>query len=151
LRYLTKTREETQRLGQALARALRAGDVLLLSGELGAGKSELARGIARGLGVEGPVPSPTFTLLNIYEEGRVALHHFDWYRADDPEEISAAGLEEYIQGEWISLIEWHERAPYLCPERHLLVEIRALDGDTRQITLSPQGGFRDLELREGDI
>ncbi len=151
MRYHTKSREETQRLGQALAQVLRPGDVLLLSGELGAGKSELARGIARGLGVTGPVPSPTFTLLNIYEEGRLPLHHFDWYRADDPEEISAAGLEEYIQGEWVSLIEWHERAPYLCPERHLLVEIKTLDETSRLITLRPQGGFRELGLREEDL
>ena len=148
MQYKTRTVAETHALGGRLAQRLAPGDVVLLAGELGAGKSELARGIARGLGITGPIPSPTFTLLNIYGEGRVPLHHFDWYRAEDPEEISAAGLEEYIEGGWISLIEWHERAPGMCPEKHLLVEITALADGSRHISLKPQGGFRDLALME---
>lgn len=148
MRFKAETVSDIHALGERLAKRLLPGDVLLLTGELGAGKSELARGIARGLGITGPVPSPTFTLLNIYDTGRIPLHHFDWYRAEDPEEISAAGLEEYIQGDWISLIEWHERAPRLCPDRRLMVTVTALDDGARLITFVPQGGFRDLRLEE---
>lgn len=146
--FKTTTRDETLALGERLAQHLLPGDVLLLMGGLGAGKSELARGIARGLGISGPVPSPTFVLLNIYGTGRVPLHHFDWYRAQDAEELLAAGLEEYIQGDWITLIEWHERAPSLCPEKHLLVRVDQAGGDIRMITLISAGGFRDLGLSE---
>lgn len=148
MRFQTESRDETLKLGQRLADVLQPGDVLLLSGELGAGKSELARGIARGLGITGPVPSPTFTLLNIYDAGRIPLHHFDWYRAEDQEELLMSGLEEYIEGDWITLIEWHERAPELCPDRHLLVEITPMGEHRRQISLRPQGGFRELSLKE---
>ncbi len=141
----TNTKEETQALGERLAQSLLPGDVVLLSGELGAGKSELARGIARGLGIRGPVPSPTFTFLNLYDTGRFPLHHFDWYRAQDEEELLAAGLEEYIQGDWITLIEWHQRAPGLCPEKHLLIEIAMAGDSSRLITFKPNGGFRALD------
>ena len=148
MQFKTETSADTRALGERLAKRLLPGDVLLLSGELGAGKSELARGIARGLGITGPIPSPTFTLLNIYDTGRIPLHHFDWYRAEDPEELLAAGLEEYIRGGWVTLIEWHERAPGLCPEKHLLVEIKAADDNARLISLIPQGGFRQLDMGE---
>ena len=77
---LCPDRESTQALGARLAPTLRAGDVILLSGDMGAGKSEFARGVARGLGIACAVPSPSFTILNVYEEGRVPLYHFDWYR-----------------------------------------------------------------------
>ncbi|MDD4080273.1 MAG: tRNA (adenosine(37)-N6)-threonylcarbamoyltransferase complex ATPase subunit type 1 TsaE [Eubacteriales bacterium] len=146
--FKTTTRNETLAMGGRLAERLMPGDVLLLSGDLGAGKSELARGIARGLGIAGPVPSPTFSFLIIYDTGRVSLHHFDWYRAQDEEEIMAAGLEEYIQGDWITLIEWHERAPGLCPKKHLLVQVDQAGEETRLITFVPMGGFRDLGLME---
>lgn len=151
MQFITETKDKTQALGKRLAKQLRPGDVVLLSGELGAGKSEMARGIARGLGVEGPVPSPTFTLLNIYQTGSTALHHFDWYREEDQEALMAAGLEEYIQGDWISLIEWHERALGLCPARHLLIDIEVTGEHTRLISISPQGGFRTIVMGEEDL
>jgi len=143
--FKTTTSDETLDLGERLAQHLMPGDVLLLTGGLGAGKSELARGIARGLGISGAVPSPTFMLLNIYDTGCVPLHHFDWYRAQDAEELLAAGLEEYIQGDWITLIEWHQRAPGLCPEKHLLIEIAMAGDSSRLITFKPNGGFRALD------
>ena len=75
---ITHSAQETRRLGMRLAERLRRGDTVLLEGEMGAGKSELARGIARGLGISGPVPSPSFTILNAYDEGSIPLYHFDW-------------------------------------------------------------------------
>ena len=83
----TNSAEETRALGEKLAERLQAGDVVTLEGELGAGKSELARGIARGLGVAETVTSPSFTILNVYESGRVPLYHFDWYRLESEEEL----------------------------------------------------------------
>ena len=95
---LCPDRESTQALGARLAPTLRAGDVILLSGNIGAGKSEFARGVARGLGIACAVPSPSFTILNVYEEGRVPLYHFDWYRIGDESELTDMGLDEYIGG-----------------------------------------------------
>lgn len=144
---LTTSAEETRRLGSSLASLLGKGDVILLSGSLGAGKSELARGIARGLEVGEPVTSPTFTLLNVYQTKQgVPLHHFDWYRINDPEELLVAGLDEFIGGDSITLIEWHERAPDLIPPAHLAVTITPLAGDYRQIDIQKSAAFRALDL-----
>ena len=138
---ITHSAAETRALGARLARVLRPGDTVLLEGGLGAGKSELARGVARGLGVSSPVPSPSFTILNVYDEGRVPLYHFDWYRIESPEEISEMGMEEQIGGDGIALIEWSGRAKECLPARALRVDIRVVDDETREITFSPLGGF----------
>ena len=121
---LCPDRESTQALGARLAPTLRAGDVILLSGDMGAGKSEFARGVARGLGIACAVPSPSFTILNVYEEGRVPLYHFDWYRIGDESELTDMGLDEFIGGNGVTLIEWHERASDLLPETALEVRLR---------------------------
>lgn len=132
---------ETRNIGNRLAGQLRAGDVVLLSGDLGAGKSEFARGIARGLGITDAVPSPSFTILNVYTQGRVPLYHFDWYRINTPEELSEMGAEEQIGTDGIALIEWSENAPEYIPEKHLTVEIKVIDENTREINIIPYGGF----------
>lgn len=138
---VTRSAAETQALGKRLAALLQPGDTVLLQGDLGAGKSELARGIARGLGVAGPIPSPSFTILNAYDEGRVPLYHFDWYRIEDEEEIAQMGLEEHIGGDGIALIEWSENGSAFVPERALKITIRSAGEETREIALSPLGGF----------
>lgn len=147
---LTGSAAQTRRLGRRLSQQLQDGDVLLLTGDLGAGKSELMRGVAEGLGIEGPIPSPTFTLLNLYQTGRLRLHHFDWYRLQDAEEIEAAGLVEMIGGEGLTAIEWHERAPELLPEDCLEIEINQLDDQRRQIAFLPRAGFRGLDWQALD-
>lgn len=138
---ITHSAEETRNLGKRLAAELRPGDVVLLKGDLGAGKSEFSRGIARGLGITGPVPSPSFTILNAYDEGRIPLYHFDWYRLESAEEIYEMGMEEQLGGDGIALIEWFEKAMECVPSRALLVEIHTIDEETREITFLPQGGF----------
>ncbi len=101
---------ETEAFGESLARVAQAGWVYGLSGDLGAGKTALVRGFARGLGCAGRVHSPTFALLNEYEGGRLRLFHLDLYRLNSPEEIRAAGLEEYVtQPEGVAVVEWIER------------------------------------------
>ena len=146
--YQTNSEQETFDFGAALGAGLQAGDCVLLSGDLGAGKSEFSRGVARGLGVTGPVPSPSFTILNVYEAGRIPLYHFDWYRIGDAQELYDAGLDEMIGGDGASLIEWAERAPECVPPAHLRVDIRKGEGDERTVALTCVGGFHPISLKE---
>lgn len=146
---LTHSPAETRALGASLARQLLPGDVLLLEGDLGAGKSELTRGIAGGLGVSGPIASPSFTILNVYEEGRVPLYHFDWYRLTSPEELWDMGLDEYLGGDGIAVVEWPARCPEAIPADHLLVRIVPVDETTRDITWTPRGSFH--AIKEEDL
>ena len=142
----TNSPAETRALGCHLAAQLRPGDVLLLLGDLGAGKSELTRGIARGLGVSSPVASPSFTILNVYDEGRIPLYHFDWYRLNSAEELYEMGMDEYLGGDGVAVVEWPSRCPEAVPEKHLEVRIDPMDDCAREIALIPRGGFRELSL-----
>ena len=109
MKYITKSEADTLRFAGRLSSMLNAGDSVLLHGDLGAGKSVFARGVARGLEITGAMPSPTFTLLIPYE-GKKKLYHFDLYRLNDPDEFYAAGLDEFIGGDGVALIEWPEMA-----------------------------------------
>ena len=142
----TNSPAETRALGGRLAALLRPGDVLLLLGDLGAGKSELTRGIARGLGVTSPVASPSFTILNVYDEGRIPLYHFDWYRLNSAEELYEMGMDEYLGGDGVAVVEWPSRCPEAVPEKYLEVRIDSVDDCAREIVLTPRGGFRELSL-----
>lgn len=146
LNYTTHSEMETERIATALAAQLRPGDVLLLRGELGAGKTVFARGIARGLGITGPISSPTFTLLNCHEAA-VPLHHFDLYRLEDADEFYAAGLQDAIGAPAVAIIEWPERAEEAMPVAHLEIQITygPQDGE-RIIDILPVGGFREVAL-----
>lgn len=141
---------QTRAIGQQLAQHLREGDVLLLLGDLGAGKSELTRGIAQGLGVTATVASPSFTILNVYDEGRVPLYHFDWYRLNDVEELYEMGMDEYLGGDGVAVVEWPSQCPEAVPERYLEVKITPLSETERDITLTPCGDFRTMTLEAND-
>ncbi len=143
---ITNSAAETRELGKRLAEKLKAGDVILLTGELGAGKSELARGIAKGLGVAETVTSPSFTILNVYESGRTPLYHFDWYRLESEEELYELGMDEYLGGDGIALVEWPERCPDANPADCLRVRITAEGENTRKIEAEPNGSFRKIIL-----
>jgi len=140
----TESAAETRKLGERLADRLGPGDVILLEGELGAGKSELARGIAKGLGVAETVTSPSFTILNVYGSGRVPLYHFDWYRLESEEELYELGMDEYLGGDGIALVEWPGRCPEAVPEDCLLIRIEAESENVRRIQASPVGVFREI-------
>ena len=140
----TNSAEETRQLGEKLAEELRAGDVILLEGPLGAGKSELARGVARGLGVRETVTSPSFTILNVYESGRVPLYHFDWYRLESAEELYEMGMEEYLGGDGIALVEWPGRCPEALPADFLMIEILPGEENERTLRTVRHGSFRKL-------
>ncbi|MDB6016939.1 MAG: tRNA ((37)-N6)-threonylcarbamoyltransferase complex ATPase subunit type 1 TsaE [Pedosphaera sp.] len=107
--YISHSADETLALGETWGRTAVSGLVIGLSGDLGAGKTQLAKGIALGLGITGRVHSPTFTLVNEYSGGRLPLFHLDLYRLDTPDQIIAAGLEEYFQPPGVTVIEWAER------------------------------------------
>lgn len=141
--HITQTREDTQNLGMQLAATLKRGDVVLMTGDMGAGKSEFSRGVARGLGITCAVPSPSFTILNVYEEGRIPLFHFDWYRIGDESELTDMGLDEYVGGDGVALIEWHERAPYLIPETALEVRLEPQEDGSRRITYIAHGSWEE--------
>ena len=133
---VTNSAEETRALGEKLASGLKPGDVVLLKGELGAGKSELTRGIARGLGVTETVTSPSFTILNVYESGRYPLYHFDWYRLESAEELYELGMDEYLGGDGIAVVEWAERCPEAIPETYMQIGITATGEEQRQFVIS---------------
>ena len=143
---ISESREDTEKFGRELAKHLRAGDTVLLDGPMGAGKSELARGIARGLGITGSVPSPSFTILNCYSAGSIPLYHFDWWRVGDESELYDIGAEEYIGGDGICLIEWFEKGPSLLPENALKIMIRPTGDEEREIETVSLGNFRNITL-----
>lgn len=107
--YISHSPAETAALGQQWGRAAASGLVIGLSGDLGAGKTQFVKGLARGLGITARVHSPTFALVNIYSGGRLALFHLDLYRLETPQQIAGAGLEEYLSPAGVAVVEWAER------------------------------------------
>lgn len=147
--FKTSCEAQTSAFAGRLAQMLRAGDTVLLHGDLGVGKSVFARGVARALDIHGAMPSPTFTLLIPYE-GRIRLYHFDLYRLNDPDEFYAAGLDEFIGADGIALVEWPEMAE-LAPQVCLEVTIeRGESDDDRSIRIENYGveGFDADQLAE---
>jgi len=128
----------TRRVGERIGRLLEPGDVVLLSGDLGAGKTVLAQGIGRGLGVKDPIKSSSFVLMNQYEGGRVSLYHADLYRLEDPDRVVELALEE-LAADGVLAVEWPERAPGRFPPDHLLVHIAYGGGEHREIEISGEG------------
>lgn len=140
----THSPRETQALGAALGKSAQSGDLLLLCGDLGSGKTCLTQGIARGLKVADAVRSPTFVLATEYT-GRLPLYHVDLYRLDDIREVDDLGLDDYIEGEGVCVVEWADKAMPFFPEEHLLVEVEATSNKAfssnkeRTIRITPYG------------
>ena len=107
--FISHSPAETEALGEAWGHAAESGSVIGLSGDLGAGKTQLVKGLARGLGITACVHSPTFTLMHEYRGGRLRLFHLDLYRLETREQIAAAGLEDYLEPDGVTVIEWAER------------------------------------------
>jgi tRNA threonylcarbamoyladenosine biosynthesis protein TsaE len=138
LDFISHSEAQTRRLGARLAPLLNPGDVLALTGELGTGKTRWVQGVCQGLAVAGPVSSPTFTLVNEYE-GRYPVYHIDLYRLEQSSEVLSFGLEDYLYGTGITLIEWAERAAHFLPADYLAVELYHLEDTKRRIVLKPHG------------
>jgi len=138
----SRSAEETQALGERFGRSLQPGDIVLLFGGLGAGKTTFTQGIARALGHDDFIRSPTFTLVNEYA-GKVPIYHIDLYRLDDSEAIRALGIEEYLYGDGVTIIEWAEKlfaqgAPGFGIDRRYEVEIAPGPGNGRTIDIRPR-------------
>ena len=140
--YETNSPEETFALAKQLGEAAQAGTVFTLTGDLGVGKTVFAQGLADGLGITEPINSPTFTIVQVYEEGRLPFYHFDVYRIGDVEEMEEIGYEDYFYGDGVCLVEWAELIGEILPQRRtqILVEKDLEKGfDYRRITLEEVG------------
>lgn len=132
--------EQTLYCGRLLGLLLDVGDVVGLIGELGAGKTTLTQGIAKGLGVGNDcyVTSPTFTIMNEYK-GRIPVYHLDFYRIESPLEIDNLGLEEYLPGEGVTIIEWAEKIEKFLPKEHLMIMLDHVDDNVRNLNMRSIG------------
>ena len=135
----TNSPEETFRVGKELGEKAYAGQVFTLTGDLGVGKTVFTQGLAKGLGIEEPVNSPTFTIIQEYDGGRLPFYHFDVYRIGDVEEMEEVGFDDYVMGEGVSLIEWADLIREIRPEKRteILIEKDLERGfDYRRITVA---------------
>ena len=140
--------KDTYELGEKIGQMAKPGMVISLTGDLGVGKTVFTQGLAKGLGIEEPVNSPTFTIVQVYEEGRLPLYHFDVYRIGDIEEMDEIGYEDYFYGEGVCLIVWADLIREILPEQMCRVTIeKDLEKgfDYRKITLE---GFKGIEEQE---
>ena len=138
--------ESTAELGNRIGRQVAAGDVICLNGDLGVGKTVFTQGFAKGLGISEPVNSPTFTLIQEYDEGRIPLYHFDVYRISGPWDMDDLGYEDYFFGNGVCLVEWGCLIEELLPNNTIMITIeKDLDKgfDYRRITIS-----KDFELED---
>ncbi len=138
----TRSPEETFETGRKLGEKAVPGQVFTLMGDLGVGKTVFTQGLARGLGIQEPVSSPTFTIVQVYEEGRLPFYHFDVYRIGDVEEMVEVGYDDYIMGDGVSLIEWADLIEEILPEKRTEVRIeKDLEQgfDYRKITIRELG------------
>jgi len=131
---LTRSPEETKDLGRKIGKLLEPRDILLLIGELGAGKTTLIQGLAEGVGVIDYITSPTFVLINEYQ-GRIPFYHVDLYRLTEKIHIQDLGIEEYFAGSGVTVVEWAERLGKLTPEKYVKIEIQRLSENERKILI----------------
>lgn len=138
----TRSAKETYALGEKIGSQAKAGEVYTLVGDLGVGKTVFTQGLAKGLKITEPISSPTFTIVQVYEEGRLPFYHFDVYRIGDIEEMDEIGFEDYVYGEGVSLIEWANLIEEILPERRteITIEKDLEQGfDYRRITIEKRG------------
>ena len=133
---ITTNAQQTQDFAEQFSTTLIGGETILLNGDLGAGKTHFVKGVAKGLGIDDVITSPTFALHNQYNGGRLVLNHFDFYRIMDPEEAEMLGLNEFFgEKDSVSCIEWSENIAELLPRDCIVVTIEKLDENSRQITI----------------
>ena len=140
--FVSSSPEETRRIGRLLGESSKSGEVYRLDGDLGAGKTVFSQGFAEGLGIKGPVTSPTFTIIQCYDGGRLPLYHMDVYRLEDEEEMEAIGGDEMLGSEGVCLVEWGSRIEGILPAGTKCIRIERdpeKGDDYRRITLSGEG------------
>ena len=137
----TRSAEETYQLGIKIGQKAKKGQVYTLVGDLGVGKTVFTQGLAKGLEIDDPISSPTFTIVQVYDEGRIPFYHFDVYRIGDISEMDEIGFEDYVYGEGVSLIEWANLIEEILPEEHIAITIeKDLEKgfDDRKITIEEE-------------
>jgi len=140
--FHSQSERDTFEIGLSMGQTCAPGDILLLEGDLGVGKTVFSKGFGKGLGVEEPISSPTFTIVQIYESGRIPLYHFDAYRIADVEEMEEIGYEDYFYGQGACLIEWASMISEILPEDCVLVRIEKELGkgfQYRKVTVTRKG------------
>jgi tRNA threonylcarbamoyladenosine biosynthesis protein TsaE len=137
-KFASRSPEQTQQLGKRLGELAQAGDVFLLTGELGSGKTCLTQGIAWGLGIKEYALSPSFVLIREYT-GRLPLYHIDFYRLDRIQEIVDLGLDEYLNGKGVCVVEWADKGIELMPHDRLLIDLSYISENERTIVFKPKG------------
>lgn len=145
MEFITHSPEETEKIGEALAKSLQPGTILAYRGDLGAGKTAFTRGLARGLGCKETVTSPTYTIVNEYLGGRLPLFHFDMYRLASSDDLWDIGWEDYLEREGVCAVEWSENVADAM-ENAVTVTIEKLGETTRQITIEGGQGYADFSL-----
>ena len=135
MQFITKSPEETERLGERLGRTLHGGEVIAYLGDLGAGKTAFTRGLARGLDIPMRVTSPTYTIVNEYTDGRLPLFHFDMYRLGSSDELFDIGWEDYLLRGGVCAVEWSENVPEAFDGSEISVSIEKCSDSTRKITI----------------
>ncbi len=145
MEYLTHSPKETEALGEALGKVLIPGTVLAYEGDLGAGKTAFTRGIARGLGINDPVTSPTYTIVNEYLSGRLPLFHFDMYRLSGADDLFDIGWEDYLERGGVCAVEWSETVNEALTDP-IRVRIEKTGEDTRKISIEGGDQIADISL-----
>lgn len=145
MQYYSHCPEDTEKLGERLAAVLEPGAIIAFVGDLGAGKTAFTRGIARGLGINEPVTSPTYTIVNEYLTGRLALFHFDMYRLGSSEELFDIGWEDYLARDGVCAVEWSENVADAMIDA-IVVEIKNSGDQMRCITVEGRGAYANLSL-----
>lgn len=148
VKIVLKNKEDTERFGVKLGKILEGGDVISLTGDLGAGKTTLTKSIGKGLEVDDYITSPTFALINEYK-GRVDVYHFDVYRLDDVESLYDLGYEDYFYSDGVTIVEWGDKIKEYLPQDVINIHIdKGKDLDERIITINGQGERFDLIVKE---
>ena len=140
MRIDSNSEKETFELGVKIGEKAKAGEVYTLIGDLGVGKTVFTQGVAAGLGIDEPVNSPTFTILQVYDEGRLPFYHFDVYRIGDEFEMDEIGFEEYVYGDGVCFIEWADLIKGIIPKKHTRIEIKK--------NLEKGFDYREIEITE---
>ncbi|HHV47297.1 MAG TPA: tRNA (adenosine(37)-N6)-threonylcarbamoyltransferase complex ATPase subunit type 1 TsaE [Tissierellia bacterium] len=148
VKIILKSKEDTERFGIKLGKLLKEGDIISLTGDLGAGKTTLTKSIGKGLDIKDYITSPTFTLINEYK-GRVALYHFDIYRLEDMENLYDLGYEDYFYSDGVTIVEWGDKIKDLLPDYTINIHIDKGEGlEERIVTIDGQGERYDQIVKE---
>lgn len=135
MEFISKSEKDTEKFAYDFAKTLKGDEIILLEGDLGAGKTTFTKSLAKALGIKEHITSPTFTLVNEYHSGKYPLFHFDMYRLEDESEAIELGLDEYFNKKAISIIEWPMRIKDLLPQNHMLITIEKIDDNSRKFTV----------------